>query len=211
MTIIHQAGVLTASRGQSTGGAWSPNNLGRISTNGDLCYSNHSDDQVAPNDATSTSDAAIWVYRTAGNIYIRCGVSGTGNTLTEEKWYDTGGTSQGDPGPETGTGTSVFDIGTDAGVSVNIYNATDTTTTGTPTFQGIGTSYTSDDKTTFFTPAEDTKYGREILTSATETSNSGIEIEEGNFDIQITFRKTGETDYTITYKCHARARAFVEP
>lgn len=211
MTIIHQSGVITTSRGASTGGAWNPNNLARVAASGDAWYANSHDDQVAPNDATATAQGAIWVYRTGGNIYIRCGCTTIGNTINGEDWYNTGGVSQGDPGVESGTGTSIFDIGTDAGVSVNIYIAAENSTAGSPLFYNDGAAFTNDDKTTFFTPAEDTKYGRWIQSVGNFTGSSGVNIEEGNFDLQVTFRKSGETDYTITHKGHARARAFVEP
>jgi hypothetical protein len=211
MTIIHQSGVIASSTGVSTGGAWNPTNLARISTNGDAVYANCHDDEVAPGDATATANAGIWVYRTSGNIYIRCGCSTVGNTINDEDWFNTAGVSQGDPGPETGTGTNIFNIGTDAGVSVNIYIAAENTTTGSPLFFNDGALFTSDDKSTFFTPAENTKYGRWIQSVAQFTGSSGANLEEGNFDLQVTFRKAGETDYTITHKGHARGRAFVEP
>lgn len=211
MTIIHQSGVIASSTGVSTGGAWNPTNLARISTNGDAVYANCHDDQVSPNDSTAVAEAGLWIYRTSGNIYVRTGCNTIGNTINDEDWYNTSGVSQGDPGPQTGTGTNIFNIGTDAGVSVNIYNAADNSTASSPGFFTLGTGYTSDDKSTFFTPAEDTKYGRWIQSIGNYTGSSGINVEEGNFDLQITFRKSGETDYTITYKAHARGRAFVEP
>lgn len=193
------------------GSTWNPTNLARIASNGDTVYARGRDDQISPGPALSTADAGIWILRTGGEIYVRVGCDATGNTVNIEQWYNTGGTGQGAPGTISSAGTTIFTIGGDTGVTVNLYIANAVTVSGTPSFSDVpGGSWTNDDKSTFFTPTADTKYGRRVVTSASQ-SGIGISNEEGYTDLQITFRKSGETDYTITYRARADSEAFVEP
>lgn len=193
------------------GGGWGPTTYGRIAANGDVVIGLSSDFEIAPTDAYSFGAVGLWLYRTSNNCFIRCGCDTAIATSSTEVWYNTGGAGQGAPGSRYATGTDIFELG---GVpdSVNIYNKSDTTLAGTPlVFQGLGSSYTSDDKVTFFTPTIDTKYGREVQCEASYTGNFGSDgPHEARINVQFTFRKSGETDYTIEFSGRARAIAEVE-
>ena len=205
MSIMHASSVVIAQRPPIS--TFQPTISGRIEANGDVVYSTWSDFALSPASASSQADAAIWLIKTATDCFIRVGTSGSGDFGTEN-WYNTGGTGQGDPGLWSGTGTDVFQLN-EVPDTVNIWNKADNTTLGSPTFNLLGSSYTSDDKTTFFNPTQDTKYGRRIRSSAFQ-SGFGTDTEEGNFDIQFTFRKSGKDDYTITFQGHSRAQADVD-
>lgn len=207
MSIMHSAAA-TMPRQTPTG--FSPTISGRIDANGIVVYGNDVDFAIFPADASAGDRAAIWVIQTSTNCFIRVGrwISGNGDT-----WYNTVGVSQGDPGLYTGTGTTVFELGEQCD-SVNIYNSNDNTTDapsaqGSVTYIAIG-SYTSDDKTTFFAPTQDTKYGRQVYAQETETG-IGFNTAVGEVTVQFTFRKSGYDDYTITFRGRARANADVEP
>lgn len=188
----------------STSDPFVPVIYGRIASNGDTVYSFGSDDAIAPSTATGEGYTGVWLYMTSDNCYVRVGCHAVGGLSTTEQWYNTGGTSQGDPGPETGTGTNVFELGTQPS-EVRITN-TDTDVAGAPVYSVLGSSYTSG---SFFTPSVDTKYGRRVWALATR-STLGITQEQGYIDLQFTFRKPGETDYTVTFRGRAQGRAFVE-
>jgi len=184
---------------------------GRQAASGDVVYSANSD-FVIDDISEPTANAAMWLIKTSTDCFIRVGTDVGGDIgTTTETWYNTGGTSQGDPGTRTGTGTTVFQLG-QLPDTVNIYNVNENTTAGSPSWANTpgGTSYTSDDKSTFFAPTTDAKYGRNIFCDALVTGGFDIDIVEGNFDIQFTFRKAGISDYTITFQGHARAQAVSE-
>jgi len=183
---------------------------GRQAASGDVVYANFASDTI-DSIITANSYAAIWLIKTSDNCYIRVGTDGSSNTVTSENWYNTGGTAQGDPGARTGTGTTVFTLG-QVPDTVNIYNVNENTTLGTPTWANTpgGTSYTSDDKSTFFNPTQDAKYGRTIQCNASAGPGFDFDVHEGNFDVQFTFRKADISDYTITFQGHGRASATSE-
>jgi len=184
---------------------------GRQAASGDVVYSSNSD-FVFDDISEPTSAAAIWLIKTSTDCFIRVGTDVGGDIgVASENWYNTGGTGQGDPGAISGTGTTVFQLG-QLPDTVNIYNVNENTTAGTPAFTNTtgGTSYTSDDKSTFFAPVTDSKYGRRVSCTPFVTGGFDVDIDEGNFDIQFTFRKADISDYTITFQGHARAQATSE-
>lgn len=201
--------MIGAAANMATGVAssnFSPTIYGRIYANGIVAYALDIDFQFDPGPASAANHSAVWVIQTATSCFIRVGrwVNSAGTT-----WYNTTGASQGDPGAYTGVGTTVFDLGEQCD-SVNIYNSGDTQTLGTSTFSNpFGTSYTSDDKTTFFAPTQDSKYGRRVASSAFQ-SGFGSDIEDGKTRLQVTFRKSGYPDYTIEFEVRARAQADVD-
>ena len=207
MSIIHAVSTVGAKGGGGIG-TWNPTIIGRISTNGVVVYSYGNDDSLEPNFAVGEADAGIWLIRTSDNCYIRCGGNAAGGLQNYTRWYNTSGANQGDPGTRSGTGTNIFTLGL-APDSVNIYNVSDSTVTGTPIYATQGSSYTSDNKSTFFEPTIDTKYGRYVDCLASRNT-TGVTFEEGATTVQFTFRKSGETDYTVTFKARAESRAFVE-
>lgn len=204
MTIIHQASVINAAW-KSPGSAFNPTNSGRIDANGYVVYANDIDFEISPGSASASDTAAMWVIQTATDCFIRVGRATAGDG---DNWYNTGGTGQGDPGAWTGTGTTIFQLNEQCD-TVNIYNSNDNSINGTPTFSVVGTSYTSDDKTTFFAPTQDTKYGRRVICSAFQ-SGFGSDQETGECTMQFTFRKSGYDDYTITFRSRANATASVD-
>lgn len=207
MSIIHSASVVASATRQVT--EFDPTISGRVEANGDVVYSTWSDFAISPSSAYSEGEAGIWLIQTATDCFIRVGANGTGDFGTEN-WYDTGGTGQGDPGLLTSAGTTVFQLN-ELADTVNIWNKADNSTQGTPSFSNTtgGTGYTSDDKTTFFSPTQSAKYGRKVLCISAQ-SGTGTTTEEGNFDIQFTFRKGGKNDYTITFQGHSKAVATVD-
>lgn len=184
--------------------SFEPTIFGRIDANGYVVYASDTDFALSPGTASALDSAGLWVIQTATDCFIRVGRATNGDG---DQWYDTGGTGQGDPGIYTGTGATVFQLNEQCD-TVNIYNKQDTSTTGTPDFYAMG-SYTSDDKGTFFAPTQDTKYGRRVEAVAFQ-SGLGVDTEDGQTTIQVTFRKAGLDDYTITFRGRARAQASVD-
>lgn len=174
-----------------------------------VVYAQAVDFEIAPGTASTITDSAIHLIKTSTDCFIRVGCNAS--PLTTEQWYNTGGTPQGDPGVSTGTGTNVFQLN-EVPDSVNIYNVAETNTLGTSTFSNVngGTSYTSDDKSTFFSPTTDAKYGRNIASDASCTGGFCSDIDDGYIQLQFTFRKTGADDYTVTFSGRARGNASVE-
>lgn len=206
MSIMHCASTINA-QAQPGGGGFSPVIYGRVHADGYVCLSDWLDFALSPASANATADCGIWLIATADNCYIRVGVDGSGD-FGIEQWYNTGGTGQGDPGLISGTGTTVFELGT-VPDSVNIYNANDNSILGAPTFTTVSGSYTSDDKSTFFSPTTSTKYGRRCNAVASQ-SGFGTDDETGEVTIQFTFRKSGESDYTVTFRGRSNAQADVD-
>ncbi len=181
-----------------------PNILGRIDANGFVVEADGSDEDIDPGSASCDTEAGIWVIQTATEAFVRCGCEVVvANTLSLERWFDTGGTSQGDPGIISSAGATIFELGTTCD-SVRI-NRTTNSISGTPVFAQIG-SYTNN---SFFTPTQDVKYGGRV-DSLAQQSGFGISNETGETTLAITFRKTGESDYTVTFRARADSRAFVE-
>lgn len=189
------------------GGGFSPIIYGRVHADGYVCLSDWLEFALSPASASATADVGIWLIATADNCYVRCGVQGSGD-FGIEQWYNTSGTGQGDPGTIGSTGATVFELGA-VPDTVNIYNANDNTIAGAPSFTNVSGTYTSDDKSTFFSPTTSTKYGRRCNTSAFQ-SGFGTDTETGEVTIQFTFRKSGETDYTVTFRGRATSEASVD-
>ena len=192
MTIIHAQSAV-ASGGSSE---FAPTILGRIAATGLLVLGN-GEDYVFGGGSSCDAKAAIWLLRTGGDVYIRCGCHGTGNVVAEEAWYNEAGADQGDPGRETGAGTNIFQLNSDVD-SVNIYAAAlDNNIQDSPAglqFSAYGT-FTDDDKSTFFLPTADVKYGREV-----DCESAGPQgTRRARITVQVTFRKAEFEDLTISF------------
>jgi hypothetical protein len=208
MSIMHASSTVVA-KSKVPDAGWTPTILGRIAADGSVVYSNAIDTELVPTSASSTATTAVWLIKTSSGCYIRTGgyaVGGSGGTNT--RWFNGAGDSQGDPGVHTSTGTDIFILGTIPD-TVNIYNKVDTDVNPTTDFSNVSGVYTSNDKSTFFNPSQDVKYGRQAYCAASQTI-FGSDTEEGTFEIQFTFRKSGETDYTVTFKSHSKAIAIVD-
>ena len=203
MTIIHASSVLSA-----VDAGWGDVNLGRVNT-GNLCYGNSQDFSTPTPGPDQDAWAGVWLIETGGVMYVRCGVT----AQDIEKWYNTVGADQGDPGTYSGTGTSILSLGV-VPDSVNIY------TQDTEVHQGSGGGstgmtfvdygvFTDDDKSTFFDPADATKYGKYAY--AHNESSQLVNATEGYTVVQFTFRKAGLDDLTYTFRAYARAEASYEP
>lgn len=180
---------------------------GQVSADGFVMLAHGYEFNLGSPGITVDTDAGIWVIDTATSCYIRCANNANGDTQNEN-WYNTGGTPQGDPGAYPGTGTNIFDLGENPD-SINIYTVSENTTDGTPIFNDVGT-WTDDDKSTFFAPTQDVKYGKDV--NCVDTSGPPPATgERGNFVMQVTFRKAGKTDLTITFSAEGRARSEWEP
>ena len=193
MTIMHFSS--TISGGDQY---FAPTVYGRISSAGILVLGQGEDYELDPGTSSCHGRAGIWLWRTGGDIYIRCGCWGDGNVIAQEIWYNGGGIDQGDPGRENTAGTDIMQLNSDVD-SVNIYAAAnDFVAAGSPTdptFSAYGT-FTDDDKSTFFLPTVDTKYGRLI----TSDGSGGSGVREGTITVQYTFRKANYADLTITFR-----------
>ena len=198
MTIIHAQSVI-ASGGSSE---FAPTILGRIAATGVVSDMTAYDLEIEPSQASADADTGLWVLRTGGDVYIRVG--GNASPPDEENWYNEAGVDQGNPGTQTSGGTVIFQLNEDVD-SVNIYAAAlDTIIFNSPAFFKIGT-YTDDDKSTFFLPTNDVKYGRQC-TCESQGSDNNI----GDHTIQVTFRKTGKDDLTVSFRSRTSAEAETE-
>lgn len=192
---------------------FNPTILGRTSATSPssnyVVYMASSDFELAPGTAVATGTSAVWLIKTSTDCFIRVG--GNTSPAGTEQWYNTGGTQQGDPGLQTGTGTNVFQLN-QVPDTVNIYNKLDNNTLGTCSFTNTsgGTSYTSDDKSTFFNPTQDAKYGRMVVAAASCTGGFCNDVDDGYTQVQFTFRKSGLDDYTVTFTARGRGNATVE-
>lgn len=151
--------------------------------------------------------AYVWLVKTATTCQIRLSEYHTDSGLGIN-WYDTTGTGQGDPGNYSSTYAVAFDLNAIPD-TVNIYTSNSTTVLGTPSFPQIG-SWTDDNKSTFFNPTQDVKYGRYVSCNAQAGPGFDNDTEQGYSTLQFTFRKAGYTDYTISFKYEARAYATSE-
>lgn len=195
MSAIHAGSVMSAAR--SAGGAFAPTIYGRVHANGLVLNSYDYAFDFDPAFIAADTDAALWLIMTSTNCYIRCG-----GGAAADLWYNTAGVSQGNPGAYTGTGADIFELGEQPD-SVNIYNANNNTISNAPVFSAVGT-YTSDDKSTFFAPTQDVKYGRRVI-AALSLDFPDVVVETGEITQQFTFRKAGYDDYTITFRARGEA------
>jgi len=186
-------GILKTAAGSST---FAPTVSGRLGlgTVASRVVEGGADDYYPGPGSSADGSNSIWVLRTGGDVYIRVGCRGAGNGTPVEAWYNQAGADQGDPGEESTAGTTVFQLNEDVD-SVNIYaSAFDVTTTGSPSFSAVGT-FTDDQKSTFFLPTADVKYGRLLDCDG----GGGTGTNEGLMSIEVTFRKAGLDDYTVKF------------
>lgn len=190
---MNPIGFWTPAGGGST---FAPTVSGRLGlgTTATRVVEGSADDYVLGGGSSADGSCAIWVLRTGGDVYIRVGCRGAGNGTPVEQWYNQAGAGQGDPGEESTAGTTIFQLNEDVD-TVNIYaSAFDSTTTGSPNFAAIGT-FTDDQKTTFFLPTADVKYGRSLDCDG----GGGTGLNEALISIEVTFRKAGLDDYTVKF------------
>ena len=208
MSAIHFASVVNAT--QRRDDAFAPTLSGRETTDSPgsqhVVYANGDDFELSPVSASANGYAGVWVIQTATDCFVRCGADATGN-LADEDWYNTSGAAQGDPGSRAGTGTTVFQLNETCD-EVRISHSGDVDVIGTCTYGNItgGGGYTAG---SFFTPTQDTKYGREVLASSSQ-SGLGSTTEIGYTEIEITFRSSGKADYTVSFTARGRAIATVD-
>lgn len=198
MTIAHFSSVTTAGGLQ----AFAPTVSGRLGLGTFLSrvVEGSGEDYVFGGSSSANGSCSVWVLRTGGDVYIRVGCNGSGSVVFEEAWYNQAGADQGDPGTEASAGTTVFQLNEDVD-SVNIYaSAFDVNDQGSPSFSAVGT-FTDDQKTTFFLPTADVKYGR--LLDCDGGGGSGN--NTGRMSIEVTFRKAGYEDYTVKFTGYALA------
>lgn len=184
---------------------WNPTIFGRIEANGDVAYM-YASEIVLSGIAVVDARSYIYVIKGASDTYIRVARYYTDTPLTDQ-WYNTVGVGQGSPGAYPSSWATVFQLN-DIPDTINIYR-TSQTQSEFPSFPAIG-SYTSDDKVTFFNPTQDVKYGGYVDCHADAGPGFDQETEEGTSKLQVTFRKAGRVDYTITFKVHAKAVATAE-
>jgi len=185
---------------EAAAAGFSPTVSGRISSAGPVVTGDGEDFEFG---GTAHADGrhGIWVLRTGGDVYIRVGCRGDGNVTAIEDWYNVGGTPQGDPGEITSAGTTVFQLNEDVD-SINIYAAAlDNSITGSPSFSAMG-SFTDNDKSTFFLPTADVKYGRSC-----NCDSNGNQLRIGEATVQVTFRKAGLDDLTVTFQGESHCEA----
>jgi len=191
---------------------FSPDNGGQVAANGDLV----SAFKLVGNPTANTSANAgtrIWVEVTSGEatIYCSCDSGGSDGTAGLEVWNDDTGTGQGDPGTYSSGGTAVFTLGAEPD-SIRITKSNETTfndtgigETSSASVSQIG-SFTDN---SFFTPSLSTDYGYRADTSASDTNDNSVNVDAGaQVDVTFTFRKTGNTDYSITYTQDADSTAY---
>ena len=159
-----------------------------------------------PGTSTADAQAGLWLYCTASDCFVRCGGDAGGNVIADVSWYNPAGVDQGDPGLHTGVGTTIFQLGVRPD-SVNIFTSQQTVDIGTCSFPtSIGSAWTDDNKSTFFNPTNDTKYGK-FATCGSGVGGGGLDADGGTFELQFTFRKSGYVDYTITFQAQVRSDA----
>jgi len=197
MTIIHASSVLTVSAA-----GWGDVQLGRIATSGRVCFGSGYLFNLDTPGGSASGDAGLWCVELAPDEFsVRCGVYGFEAVV--EQWYNEAGAGQGDPGTISSNGTAILTL-EQMPDSVNIYTSDETSTTGAPVFSTVGSAYTDDDKSTFFVPVSEAKYGRKI--QCTDASApEGNPATEGYVTVQFTFRKAGLSDLTYSFKGHGRA------
>lgn len=151
-----------------------------------------------PGGAGASADIAIWVITDANNCYIRVAADTNGGSFEDSGWYAPTNVDQGQLTAIAGAGTTVFTLGLRPD-SINIYTVAQTINGDGVSLGAIG-SYTNDNKVSFFSPTNSVKYGLQMDCSSQTDPPSGTDFDIGDFTVQITFRKAGYHDYTITYK-----------
>lgn len=197
MTIGHASSTVNAAVLKIS--AFQPTIQGRVSANGNVAYGNDYEFNLSAPGPNASCDTGIWVIQTATNCYVRCGINDSPNTTNQ--WYNTGGVGQGAPGTIASTGATIFTLGEQCD-EVRI-NHTDNTSSGSPTFTTVSGSYTDN---AFFTPTQDTKYGRVVNTFNSSSPEPSV-ATDGNIVCAITFRKAGLDDYTVSFTGRARSNA----
>ena len=202
MSIMHASSTVANAAKSSAG--FSPTTYGRISSNGHVAEGNDSEFNLGSAGPSASCDVAIWVIQTSTNCYIRVGINDDPNLVNT--WYNTSGTSQGDPGNTNTTGATVYELGEQCD-TVTI-NHTETTVAGSPTFTNPPSGGTYTDNSSF-SPTTDTKYGREI--QVLDLSSQTFTPQQGTCTFEVTFSKTGYDDVTVTFSISARALSQWEP
>lgn len=179
--------------------------LGRpyITTGDEVLESTGVDVELGTSTAEAHSEVYIWA--TATDVEIRITGSAGGSTTEECEWFDENGVSQGTTSPLSAT--TIFKYGSRTGVTVNIY----TSNSGLPSdgcSRAKRGTFTDDDKTTFFNPTNSTKYGYELDCEARDPPFDPPPQSGGTImQIQFTFKKSGASDYTITFSVQVAASA----
>jgi hypothetical protein len=201
MSIMHASSTVANAAGAV---GFSPTIFGRINANGLVAEGRDQEFAVGAPGPNASCDVAIWVIQTSDNCYIRVGINDDPNLVNT--WYNTSGTSQGDPGNTNTTGATVYELGEQCD-TVTI-DHTETTDSGSPTFTNPPSGGTYTDNSSF-SPTTDTKYGREI--QVLDVSSTSLLAEEGTCTFAVTFAKTGYDNATVTFSIKARALANWEP
>lgn len=169
----------------------------------------YGEDYVFGGNSTADASGRIYIWATASDIVIKVGGNASGNVSTDVLWWDNDSPSNSataaDYSPASG-GTTIFSLGERTGVTVNIYTSNETTGFGSPTFPEMGT-WTDDDKSTFFNPTNSTAYGGGVDCDASASMGAGPDSHQGFRTLQFTFRKTGYSDYTISFQAYVEALA----
>lgn len=190
--------IVAAVGGTTTG--YGSTYLGQLSTEGDGYVVKAWGDDLTEGSSSSTARTELCIKTTASETYVICNANGTGNGGgVDEAWYIPTDSDQGAPG----TDEVIFTLGERID-SCNIYTAAvdeDAANVRTP----LGT-FTDDDKSTFFNPSDATLYGTRIVCTAMD-SGGGPDTQFGGMTMQFTFRKTGFTDLTLTFKGYNTADA----
>jgi len=177
---------------------------GQEAADGEVVQSSASGNgSLGPQAASASALSGIWVETTSTTGYVVVGTSASASpspSLTEN-WYDDTGAAQGDPGGiGAGSGTVVYTL-LERPDSVNIYTVS---STGTQTKLG---TFTDDNQSTFTTLSDGTAYGYYNDCNASVAAGGGSDFDSADFEIQITFRKAGYNDVTISFKGSASASA----
>lgn len=154
-------------------------------------------------EGTNTARTELWLISSGSDIELRVSGFWNGDPLySEAEWYNPDHVSQGAPDTDRTPGTTVFQLGDRSGVTVNLYTVPGGDSGGTQNldWDKIG-SFTDDDKSTFFNPTDSTDYGYRLTALATATYPDPAGAEA----LQITFRKAGYNDFTITMECNSDA------
>lgn len=193
------------------GSSFSPTILGKTFTTTPDYVTQSIQEDEDPVSSQCYSRAQIWVIDTGSDIEIRVASAGNGNQTDDDLWYNTSDVSQGAPDTDRVPGTKVFGLGERTGVTVNIYTVSADGVI--PTLQDgwtrtkLGT-FTDDNKSTFTTLSTSTDYGYLYRIDADDPAGTGeVSGDFGEHVVQFTFRKTGYTDYTVTFEQYVDATA----
>lgn len=182
---------------------FSPTISGREAASGFLVTCSGLHNTNSSTNASASADTDIWVEVTTGQATIYCGARGTVTELAA--YIDETGTSQGDPG-EYPTGTAIFTLNEEPD-EIRITKSGDSTSSssgGSASITKIG-SFTDN---SFFSPSLNTDYGYGADTTADDTADdASAETGDASVTVTVTFRKSGYTDYSISFSQDASSSA----